>query len=341
MIDIGDNTTNGSDSNNMSGHGFLLYLTLSVKLIMSLAIITSASIVLLAIKKSKRDTRTLHFFFIANLMITDIGVAVIQNGLGIVNMMITIVNPTRKGIDCRIIAVSGFPYAASSSMLAALCCDYLYSTAAPNHYRRNMTKRRGCVIASLIWLISFALNLINFLNPHISNKKTRGAICLTDKNYALTIITVCIPLVLSVVFAVIQRNYFYHVNTMNDASEINNTSTASEMRTAWKKFRETQKASKILLILSVGSAFFGIINPVIFAIVPSQVKHRLTKVIVFSLVTNLISNFNILFNSLLYGYFLHYIRESLGFNICLCFRSLSEQSSRCSHTNNINLVEVQ
>ena len=50
---------------------------------MSLAIIISASKVLLAIKKSKRAPLTLQFFIVANLMIADIGVAVIYNGAAI------------------------------------------------------------------------------------------------------------------------------------------------------------------------------------------------------------------------------------------------------------------
>ena len=92
MFDIDDNfTTNGSDGNYSDGNEredfplINLYLALPLRVIMSLAIITSASIVLLAIKKSKRTTFTLHFFFIANLMIADIGVAVIHNGATILN----------------------------------------------------------------------------------------------------------------------------------------------------------------------------------------------------------------------------------------------------------------
>ena len=63
MFDIEDNfTTNGSDGNYSDGYEredfplINLYLALPLRVIMSLAIITSASIVLLAIKKSKRTT---------------------------------------------------------------------------------------------------------------------------------------------------------------------------------------------------------------------------------------------------------------------------------------------
>ena len=93
MLDIKDNFTNNSHYGNYTqsdGYGrkdllVIFYMGVSVRLITSLAIVISASIVLLAIKKSKRTT-SLHFFFVANLKLTDIGMAVICNGTAIVNM---------------------------------------------------------------------------------------------------------------------------------------------------------------------------------------------------------------------------------------------------------------
>ena len=91
MADAEDNFTNSSDYSDYAGrYGrkdyplVTLYLAVPLWLITSLAIVISASIVLLAIKRSKRNTITLHFFFVANLMITDIGVAVICNGMSCV-----------------------------------------------------------------------------------------------------------------------------------------------------------------------------------------------------------------------------------------------------------------
>jgi len=334
MFDIEDNFTNDSDYGNYTGKHkrqnlllLQLYLALPLRIIMSLAIVISASIVLLAIKKSKKETRALHFFFIANLMITDIGVVVIRSSIVIVNMIMTLVNPMREGMDCRIMAVATFPTATNSMMLAALCFDRLYSIAAPHHYRRNMTKRKGCVIVLVIWLIPFALSFVSFFDPHITSTKTKGAICGVPlyKNFGLAIIT--LPFILSAVFVVIQNIYLYRVvlKTIirNDSGEANNN-TVKGMKKAWKTFKETQKASITLSILSGTSIIFGITNPVILTIVQSQVRNGLVKVVIFPLVVNFTFYLNILLHSLLYGYFLHSIRESLGLNTCLCFRRSSE-----------------
>jgi len=169
MFDIEDNFTNDSGYGNYTGRhkrdNFLLiylYLALPLRIIMLFAIVISASIVLLAIKKSKRETRALDFFFIANLMITDIGVVMIWSVTVIVYMIITLVNPMREGMDCRNVVFATFPIITNSMMLVALCFDRLYSIVASDYYSRNMTKRKGYAIVLAIWLVSFAFSFVSF-----------------------------------------------------------------------------------------------------------------------------------------------------------------------------------
>ena len=78
----------------------------------------------------------------------------------------------KEGIDCRVVAVTTFPISANAMMLAALCFDRMYSIAAPHHYRRNMTKRKGYMLVSAIWLLSFSLSFVSFLDPQLSSNKT-------------------------------------------------------------------------------------------------------------------------------------------------------------------------
>ena len=328
MFDIEDNFTNGSDSANNTGiYGrkdyqlVKLYLAIPVRLIVSLAIVISASVVLLAIKRIKRTKGTLHFFFIANLMLADIGVAVIRNGVVIVNLALTIADPMREGMDCRIVAVTGFTNAANGMMLAALCFDRMYSIAAPHHHRRNMTKRKGYALVSVIWLLSFLLSFVSFLDPQISSNKTKGAFCGANLYTNFVLVVVILPITLTAVFVVIQNLYLYCV-VLKTVTR-NSTGKADETRTAgmWRKIKETKKASTTLLILSGANVIFGILQPVTSLIVQLQSGESLFSTIWLSLAVPLTYYFNILLHSVLYGFFLHSIRESLGFNICRCFQS--------------------
>ena len=91
------------------------------------------------------------------------------------NIILALIKPIR--MDCRIIAIAVFPVATDSMMLTALCFDRLYSVIAPHHYRRNMTKRRGYVIVSAIWLVSLLLGFLSFFDPQVNSAKTEGALC--------------------------------------------------------------------------------------------------------------------------------------------------------------------
>ena len=259
-------------------------------------------------------------------MIADIGVVVIRNGAAIINLILTITNPTRKGTDCRIIAVLAFPNATNSMMVAALCFDQLYTIAAPHHYMRNMTKRKGYVIVSAIWLVSFLLSFVSFFDPHMSSTKTKGAVRSAPlyKTKIFGLVVIILSLFLSAVFVVVQNIYLYCVVVKaTTRSGIDNNSSTAEtaggMKTARRTLKETKRASIILSILTGTSIMFGIIQPAIATIIQSQAGHDMFKAIWFSLVYTSIYKFSILLHSVLYGYFLSSIRESLGLNICQCF----------------------
>jgi len=278
MFDIEDNFTNDYDYGNCTGGHkrenlllIQLYLTLSLRIIiMLLTIVVSASI-LLVIKKSKQETNALDFFFINQLMITDISLVVIWSVIVIVNMIMTLVNPMREGMDCSSMAIATFPTTVNSMMLAALCFDHLYSIAATDHYSRNMTKIKGYVIVLAIWLVSFPISGVSLFVPYICSTTTKGIICGSPlhKNFGLVINT--LPLVLSAVLVVIQNIYLYCVvlktTIRNDVGEANNN---TRMRKAWSTFKETQKGSIILSILVYISIIFRIISLVILTIVQSQ-----------------------------------------------------------------------
>ena len=295
-FDIEDNNGfDGSYSDGYEREDFLLYLALPLRVLMSLAIITSASIVLQIIKKSK-ITFNLHLFFIANLMIADIGVAVIHNGAAILNMILTISNSMRKGMDCRIIAVTGFPTAANVIVLAALCFDHLYNVTAPNHYRKNMTKRKGYVIVSGIWLVSLLFGFFNFLDTHLSCTKTKNVVCDDPliKNYLLVL-----PLFLSAMFVMSTIINFkcleVEITTRNDSN--NNGVTEAGALGALK---ETEKKLTILFILSVTSTMFGIFH-LISVFIQLQTGIALFKAVWFTLIFPFVYSFSIFFHSVLFG----------------------------------------
>ena len=280
-----------------------LYLALPLRVILSLVIILSATSVLLAIKNSRRAPLTLHFFFIANLMIADIGVAVIHNGAAILNMILTIANPTREGTNCSIIAATGFPAAADSMMLVVLCFDRLYSVTAPHHYRRNKTKTNGYVIVSAIWLESLLIGFLSFTDPHLSITKTNDAIC-DDPLFKAIIV----PLILSTVLVVIQNIYIYY-SEVKATTRSNTNKSSMTVAGALKTMKETKKESIILLVLSGTSMALGLFHLVISPIM--QHMDGIIYAIWFALNVPCFYSFSVFLHGVLYENFLDSIHESL------------------------------
>ena len=140
--------------------------------------------------------------------------------------------------------------------------------------------------------------------------------CTSLQSFGLVVIV--LPMLLSGVFVVIQNIYLYCA-VVRTITRSNNSSNKTAMRTARSTLKETKKASITLSILSGISILFGIIPSATSIIIQSQVGNDLFKAIWFSLVIAFAHKFNILLHSVLYGYFLHSIRQSLGLNNCQCF----------------------
>ena len=246
-------------------------------------------------------------------MIADIGFAVIHNGAAIVNIILALARSTR--MDCRIIAIAAFSVATNSMMLAALCFDCLYSVIAPLHYRKEMTKKRGYVIVSGIWLITLLLSFLSFFDPHINSTKTEGVICGYPLYKKLGLLIITLLLILSAVFVVIQNIYLYCILVKTTIRRDTNNSSMT-LAEALRTIKETKKVSMTLSILSGTSIVFGIINPITAIAIQRKVGNGLFTAIWFSLIIPFVHNFSILLPSVLYGYFLQCIRESLRLNIC-------------------------
>ena len=170
-----------------------------------------------------------------------------------------------------------------------------------------------------IWLLSFSLSFISFFDPQINGTKTKGAICTPTfyKNFEL--VAIAVPLFLTSTFVVIQNIYLYCVvvKITNTYSIGKADDTSGKVGAGmWRKIKETKKASTTLLILSGASVTFGILQPVVTTIIQSEGGSSLLKAIWFLVAIPFIYNVSILLHSVLYGYFLHSIRESLGLKIC-------------------------
>ena len=292
-----------------------LYLALSLRLVLAIAIVIAAGLVALTIRRSNRVTESLHFFFIAHLMVADVGVAVIQNGVPIANILMTMINPDTEGMDCRILGATSFPNTASSMMLAVVCFDRLYTIVAHRYYRNN--KRRGYVVVIIVWIVSIFASSSCFGHSYSNSNRSKIGIC-TDNYFEYFEFGIAmLSLAFADCFALAQGIYLYYKCVLDVKEMIYYGSTNpfhSGLRRVWSKFRETQKASATLLIIAGTSTILGILIPTIIEAVQPHTGGAV-RAILLSLIYCTITNINILLHAVFYGIFLRSIHEMVGFNI--------------------------
>ena len=291
-----------------------LYLAVSLRLFLATAIFIAAGFVGLTIRRSNRITESLHFFFMANLMIADVGVAVIQNGMPIVNILMTIVNPDTEGIDCRILGATSFPYTASSMLLAVACFDRLYTIVGYKYYKNS--KKRGFIAVIIVWVVSLIAGSSCLGHSQSDSTTSKTDICYDNYFEYFEFGISMLSLALADCFTLAQGIYLYY-KCVIDVKDMmyygSDKPFHSGLRKAWSKFRETQKASVALLAITGSSTVLGILIPTIIEAVQPHTG-SLTRTILVTLVYCTIVNINILLHAVFYGMFLYTINEMVKFN---------------------------
>ena len=306
-----------------------LYIAVSLRLVLATAIFIAAGLVALTIRRSNRISESLHLFFIAHLMIADVGVAVIQNGVPIANILMTIINPDTEGIDCRILGATSFPNTASSLMLAVVCFDRLYAIVAHKHYKND--KKRGYVAVITVWMVSILASSSCLGHPYSNPNKSKIGYCSDNYFEYFEFGIAMLSLAFADCFALVQGIFLYHKCVLDVKEMILYGSTDllhSGLRRAWSKFRETQKASVTLLIIASSSTILGIVIPTIIEAVQPHIG-GVARAVLLSLVYCTVTNANILLHAVFYGIFLHSIHEVIGFNVRSWICSMSRYCCFC------------
>ena len=269
-------TVNNSSASNTTGFPVIeLYVALPVRLLILVVVVFFTAIVLLTIKKSKYKKQTLQYFFVSNLMISDMAGAVVANLSAAVLILYSIINRDSEGIQCTTIRASSFPNIASFGMLGALVFDRMIVSIYPTRYRQIVTKRRAYLIVILIWFGSLLVSFFAYADRTL-NIKTRTAVCSNDYyNYIIFGITL-IPIAASVVCVVVQNVYNFslaleHVRSLREYGTTNNeernVDNMAEFQAAFSLFWDTQRPSiAVLLLVGTDVLLHVILLPVLVVV---------------------------------------------------------------------------
>lgn len=277
-----------------------------VKMTLSVAIIVSASTVMVTINRSQRETQTLHLYYIANIMITNIVAA----GFRIATATATVIKVVYPDIDifrCNGLVLGMIPVVANSVMVVVLCLDRIFTVMAPNTYKDIMLKPFGFGIVYVIWHFS-CLGIHIGLMIAGRDIMTDG-MCDTGYIEQFKIKIIVFPMLLSGALAAIHNIFIFHkvyiTTTLDGRPHI-----FARFCKASKVYKETQPISVTLLILGVYNIAAGIILIIIGLV--QQHGGGPEEDSLLSL-CGYITSITMLIQSLLYVKFLHTIKERLRF----------------------------
>jgi len=319
-----DKAINDSDTNDVAYPIIELYVAFPVRLVTSVVIIFFTTIVLLTIKKNRNVKRTFSYFFISNLMFSDMAVALISNVSAAILILYSIIVRTSEGMKCATIRASNFPHIASFGMLAALAFDRMIVTLYPTRYRQIITKRRTYVIVTLIWMGSLLISFLAFADQNL-DVKTKIAVCSSDYYNYIIFGIILIFILVSVVFVVVQNVYNFSL-ALTDTRGLRESGTTSgeprtidrtaEFRDAFALFWATQKASIAALILVGTDVLLYIIALPILVIVAKAFPDSALSALIWSILSNLVVYSAVGCHSFLYCWFLDSFTVVFGWQKC-------------------------
>lgn len=320
-----DNDTVNDVTNKVPAYPVIeLYVALPVRVLTLVLIIFFTAIVLLTIKKSQNRKRTLHYFFVSNLMFSDIAIAVISNFSAAVLILYSIINRTSEGIRCTTIRAGTFPYIASFGMLAALTFERMVVAIWPTHYKQIITKRRAYVIVISIWMASLFVAFLAYADPNL-DVKTKTAICSRDYFYYIIFGIILIPTAASIVFVIVQNVYNFslaleHVRSLRECGTTSNEqrsiSRRVEFRDAFSLFWDTQRPSIAALLLVGVDVLLNIILLPILMIIAWQFPDSVVSALVESVLSILVVYLATGCHSFLYCWFLDSFTVVFGWQRC-------------------------
>ena len=316
-----------------------LYVPLAFRLISTLLVIYTSVSAIDAIrttrKRNAQRMSSIEFFFLINLLISDIVTVVTSNVVSVLVIINTLVNPDTEGVKCYIIAASRSPTCATSLFVTLVCFDRMMFFTNHDRYVRFMTKKRRYIAVGIVWLLTIIGNVVIAFDSTLEVMTTNG-VCIHRPfiNHYGTVVLI-LPALLAVFMVIIQNVYLFRVAFQSNAEQDRQMSIAGV--TANDPARQRRRPSQFMRVLRMSrrSAFtaillasthfiFGAAFPLIEYLVCPRYEGFLLYVVLTSVVFVFFEFVNLMIHPLLYGFYVQLIRQNLRhrefylwlYNIC-------------------------
>ena len=328
-----------------------LYIPLAFRPVLTILVIylslSAIDAILTTRKRHPLRFDSIEYFFLNNLLISDIVTVLFNNVAALFVILNTVVNPDTKGVKCYVIAASRSPTCATSLFVTLVCFDRMMFITHHHCYVRFMTKKRRYITVSIVWMLAIIGNVVIVFDPTMEDV-TKNGVCIHRPfiNHYGTIVLL-LPAFLSVIVVIVHSTYlFYTVYQSNKErdQQLDLSGTTADMDTNQNNRRQSlfqnrrpsqvqnrrqsqcqdrrpsqfmrvlkmsRKSAYTAILLVIFHLIFGAVFPLIEYLVCPRFKGVLLYVILTSVVFVTFEFINLMIHPLLYGFYVNLIRENL------------------------------
>ena len=229
-----------------------------------------AGLVLATIKTTRRLNKP-HNIFVANLMVTDIILAVISLFQQSV-MMVGFITGKGDFIPCNVFHYLLSPAVEMYFTLFLISADKIIAIVYPLRYKQIMTPHVVVYAITASWVLAFAIFIPRLFNNDGYNKVAEYGVCLTIKNSSLLgrIVYQVIPVLMSSVPALVIDIYLA-IKTYKVRKQIEKETRLSGFSDHLKNLRQRQITVKrhlkpmiTLLVVVLSNICTGLLIPLLY-----------------------------------------------------------------------------
>ena len=305
---------------------YLSYLSLGFKLIATLTITLLAGWIAATIRNTRRLCNP-HNIFVANLMITDIALAILTAVQSSVLML-----EDKMGLDligCNVFQFLLFPAVEIYFMFLVISVDKTIAILYPYNYRKIMTSQVVKLTIAVTWFLSLTLFVRKLFNPAGYKKVPEfGACPSVGSAFLETLLTHILPTFITSLIT-ITMDIFLSVKAYRVGKQIEEESKLSGATTQLKALKIKQAAIKrnlkpmiTLLVVITGSTLVGMLFPLMY--IPVGIVEDATsyKYFVDSTLAPNVGYIVLLVQPFVYGIYFKQIRQplmrSMKGKLCTC-----------------------
>jgi len=247
---------------------YLSYLSWGFKLVATLVITLLAGWIVATIRNTRR-LRYPHNTFVANLMVTDIALAILTAVQSSVIMLEDKIG--QDLIGCNVFQFFLFPAVEIYFMFFVISVDKTIAIMFPFKYRKIMTSRFVKLIIAVTWFLSFALFIRKLFNPAGYQKVEEFGACLPiGATFLETVFTHILPTFIASLLTVSMDIFLsikaYQVNKQIQ-KEVKLSGTTTQLPALKQKQANIKRNLKpliTLLVVITGSTLVGLLFPLMY-----------------------------------------------------------------------------